>query len=156
VNAYLECFEHTSDILEQQRLIQAIVDEMARRPKLNLSGAHFKDSYTAEIECTKEKVALMRRMISMLIKDEQEENANVKGYLEKCYRLIHDQIHKKWHYVAPEDKEKHLNVQELIKTGEAGLRDNQNDMLLRSETGEDRRREVDAMELEQRKLQTQA
>lgn len=70
MNAYLECFEHTSDILEQQRLIQAIVDEMARRPKLNLSGAHFKDSYTAEIECTKEKVALMRRMISMLIKDE--------------------------------------------------------------------------------------
>ena len=70
VTAYLECFEHTSDILEQQRLIQAIVDEMARRPKLNLSGAHFKDSYIAEIECTREKVALIRRLTTMLIKDE--------------------------------------------------------------------------------------
>lgn len=49
VTAYLECYEHISDILEQQRIIQAIVDEMARRPKLNLSGAHFKDSYLAEI-----------------------------------------------------------------------------------------------------------
>lgn len=70
--------------------------------------------------------------------------------------MINDQVHNKWHYVAPEDKEKYLNVQELVKTGEAGLRDNKNDMLLRSETGDDRRREVDAMELEQRKLQTQS
>lgn len=51
-------------------MIQAIVDEMARRPKLNLSGAHFKDSYLAEIECTREKVALIRRLTTMLIKDE--------------------------------------------------------------------------------------
>jgi len=60
VNAYLECYEHVSDILEQQRLIQAIVDEMALRPKLNLSGTNFKDSYTAEINALESKTKLIR------------------------------------------------------------------------------------------------
>lgn len=49
IMSYLECFEHCSDTLEQQRLVQAIIDEMAKRPKLNLSGTYFKDSYEAEI-----------------------------------------------------------------------------------------------------------
>jgi len=42
---YLECYEHISDLLEQQRMVQIIVDLMALRPKLNLSATHFKDSY---------------------------------------------------------------------------------------------------------------
>ena len=33
---YVECFEHTCDSLDQQRIIQIIVDLMARRPRINL------------------------------------------------------------------------------------------------------------------------
>ena len=37
-----------------------MIDEMARRPRLNLSGAHLKDSYVAEIDCLREKTKLIR------------------------------------------------------------------------------------------------
>jgi hypothetical protein len=79
-----------TDVLEQQRLIQAIVDEMALRPKLNLSGAHFKDSYTAEIDCLKAKTELVRELVKMLMADEFKENNGIRGYLEKCHRLLHE------------------------------------------------------------------
>ena len=90
VLAYLECYEHTSDILEQQRLIQMIVDEMAKRPRLNLSGSHFHDSYLAEIECLKQKTRLVRQVIDMLISQEFKENSQIREYLEKTYRLLQD------------------------------------------------------------------
>lgn len=71
-------------------MIQAIVDEMARRPKLNLMGTHFRDSYLAEIECIKERTKLIRKIMKMLMLDEYETNKNVREYLEKCYRLLHE------------------------------------------------------------------
>jgi len=73
-------------------LIQAIVDEMALRPKLNLNGAHFKDSYMAEIDCLKTKTELVRELIKMLMADEFKENNAIRAYLEKSYRLLHEQI----------------------------------------------------------------
>jgi len=105
VNSYLECYEHTSDILEQQRLIQAIVDEMAKRPKLNLSGAHFKDSYKAEVDCLMLKGQLVREIIKMLMSSERKENNNVREYIEKSYRLLHEQIQGQWKYGEPENLE---------------------------------------------------
>ena len=77
-------------------------------------------------------------------------------YIEKCYRLLHDKLHKEWHYVEPENKEKCLNVTELVKTSEPGLRDVKNDMLLDSETGDSKKRKIDHFELEQRKTMVQA
>jgi hypothetical protein len=47
---YIECYDHTCDTLEQQRLIQIVVDVMAQRPRMNLVANHFKDSYRAEID----------------------------------------------------------------------------------------------------------
>ena len=38
---YMECYEHISDPLEQQRLMQTITDLMARRPRLNLKANYF-------------------------------------------------------------------------------------------------------------------
>lgn len=49
--AYLECYEHICDPLEQQRLMQAVTDLMARRPRLNLQANYFADAYKAEIAC---------------------------------------------------------------------------------------------------------
>lgn len=48
--AYMECYEHTVDNLEQQQLIQIVVDLMARRPRINFKGRSFIDSYKKEIE----------------------------------------------------------------------------------------------------------
>jgi len=96
VTAYLECYEHTSDILEQHRLIQAIVDEMAKRPRLNLQGSHFKDSYMAEIECLQTKTKLTREMMKLLMSTEKHENDLHREYIEKCYRMIYEHINKQW------------------------------------------------------------
>ena len=98
VTAYLECYEHISDILEQQRLIQSIVDEMARRPRLNLSGAHFKDSYLAEINCLKVKTGLVREMMKMLMAAEFKENNGTREYIEKSYRMLYEQMQGQWKY----------------------------------------------------------
>lgn len=90
VQVLMECYEHTSDILEQQRLIQDVVDEMARRPRLNLSGTHFKDSYTTEVECYKAKTALVKDLVRMVMRDEFKVNTGVREYVEKSYRLLHE------------------------------------------------------------------
>ena len=47
----MEAYEHISDPLEQQRLIQIVVDIMASRPRLNLVSTYFQDSYDAEKLC---------------------------------------------------------------------------------------------------------
>ena len=130
VNAYLECYEHVSDILEQQRLIQAIVDEMALRPKLNLSGTHFKDSYTAEIDALECKTKLIRGVMKMLQANEFKENNNIREYIEKSYRLLHEQMQGAWILNAPEKTEKELNKREVQITGAGGMRDDKNDKLL--------------------------
>jgi len=90
-------------------LIQAIVDEMARRPRLNLQSTHFRDSYIVEIECVEERTALLRDVMKLLMKKEFAENTTIREYIEKTYRLLHDQMENKWAYSRPENKEKELN-----------------------------------------------
>jgi hypothetical protein len=90
ITAYLECYEHISDILEQQRVIQAIVDEMARRPRLNLSASHFRDSYEAEVNCLKVKTGLIREVMKMLMAAEFKENNRTREYIEKSYRMLYE------------------------------------------------------------------
>jgi hypothetical protein len=47
---------------------------MARRPRLNLSGSHFKDSYFTEIECIEKKTELIKDLIKLIMKDENAVN----------------------------------------------------------------------------------
>ena len=106
---------------------------MARRPRLNLSGSHFKDSYTTEIDCYKAKTALVKDVVRMIMNDEYKVNTSVREYVEKSYRLLHEQIQGKFTYVEPEDKEDEINMREVHQTGEGGMRDAANDKLLDSE-----------------------
>ena len=62
---YLDCLEHTSDLLEQQRTIQIIIDLMAKRPRINLSANHFRDSYKAETEALANQTAILKEFIAM-------------------------------------------------------------------------------------------
>jgi hypothetical protein len=42
-----------------------IADSMAIRPRVNLDATYFKDSYTAEIECLRSKVALYQSILQL-------------------------------------------------------------------------------------------
>ncbi len=53
IEQYLEAYEHTSDPLEQVRIVQMIADLMSQRPRLNLEGTYFQDSYQNEIDVLK-------------------------------------------------------------------------------------------------------
>lgn len=53
MQVYVECYEHVSNPLDQQKLMQIITDQMARRPRLDLDASYFEDSYDAEILCLK-------------------------------------------------------------------------------------------------------
>ena len=108
---------------------------MAKRPRLNLSGAHFRDSYIAEIECLKAKTGLVRDTIRMLINEEFHVNTQIREYIEKTYRLLHDQMENKWSYGKPEKLESELNKRELIQTGEPGTRDAKTDHLRTADGG---------------------
>ena len=148
--AYLECLEHTSDILEQQRLIQAIVDEMARRPRLNMSGSHFKDSYNCEIECLTLKTQLVREIIRMVMRDEFKANNSVREYIEKSHRLLYEQMKKEFKVYDAEEVEDQLNMREVMQKGgkNSGLRDKKNDKLIDGETGNPKKKKFDEVEAE--------
>ena len=87
---YMECYEHISDILSQQRMVQIMVDEMARRPRLNLQGTHFRESFETETACLKERVEFMREVLRVLMNKEFKENNMIREYIEKTYRLLHE------------------------------------------------------------------
>ena len=106
---------------------------MARRPRLNLMGTHFKDSYIADIECLKEKTKILRDVINLLKKDEQKINNSTREYIEKAYRLLNEHIVKKFNYVPPEELENEINKREINQIGEGGTRNLKNDKLLDSE-----------------------
>lgn len=91
-----------------------MVDEMARRPRLNLQSTHFKQSYEIEIECLKERTCFLKEVIRVLSQNEFQENTLIREYIEKTYRLLHDQMENKWNYVRPEKKEMELNKRQQI------------------------------------------
>lgn len=93
---YLECYEHVCDTLEQQRLIQIIVDIMAKRPKLNLNANHFLDSYEVEIQSVEKQAKLMKEFVRMQVSTEKLANQNLRESIEKSYRLIYEQLEGKF------------------------------------------------------------
>lgn len=93
-----------------------------------MRATHFRDSYALEVECLREKCQLVRGIIQKLRKTEFEENATTREYLEKTYRVLNDQMEKKWSYGEPADKENEMNKREVIQTGTAGTRDSKHDL----------------------------
>ena len=151
----LECYEHTSDVVEQQRLIQSIVDEMAKRPRINLNGTHFRDSYMGEVQVLKQKTRLLREVMRMLIKAEFKQNNSVREYLELTYRLLHEGMENKWTYERPEKLEEELNKREMVQTGVPGSRDAKAELRVDKEGNPIPRTKEEKQEL-QREVQGQA
>jgi hypothetical protein len=69
---------------------------MARRPRINLEGNHFRDSYRAEFECLEMQAKLMREFIDMQMDLEFKANNEIREYLEKTYEIIYQQIDNEW------------------------------------------------------------
>ncbi|CDW82479.1 UNKNOWN [Stylonychia lemnae] len=114
---YLECFEHTTDTLEQQRMVQVIIDLMALRPKLNLNGLHFKDSYRAEIENFQLQKQLIREVIRMQMESEFKQNNFIREYLERTYRVIMEMVENKFQYQRPETLDQEIRARENLQKG---------------------------------------
>lgn len=93
---YMECYDHTCDSLEQQRLIQIVVDLLAKRPRMNLAANHFKDSYRAEIDALEAQIGIMKDFIRMQMHIEFRANNGIRELLEKTYRLIYEQMDNSW------------------------------------------------------------
>ena len=98
VMAYVECYEHIVDPLEQQRLMQIITDIMARRPRLNLQASYFMDAYEAEIECLEKQLELVKVIIEYQIKLEKTENKRLQDALSLSYTLSNQYEQNRWKY----------------------------------------------------------
>ena len=85
---------------------------MAERPKLNLNGTHFKDSYIAEIERMKLSKNILREVMKMQMRKEFRENNNIREYLERTYMVVMDQGDGKWNYSKPENLEEEIKNRE--------------------------------------------
>ena len=114
VMAYMECYEHIVDPLEQQRLMQVVTDIMARRPRLNLNAAYFKDAYAAEIECLEKQLEIVKLMIDYQVSLEKTENKRLQDSLALSYTLSNQYEKNRWKY---EDAETLL--QAVIKNRKA-------------------------------------
>lgn len=99
----MECYDHTCDTLEQQRLIQIVVDLMALRPRMNLAANHFKDSYRAEIDSLETQTQIMKEFIRMQMDVEFRANNEIREILEKTYRMVYEQIENTWQYYPKND-----------------------------------------------------
>jgi len=71
---------------------------MARRPRINLEGNHFRDSYKAELDALEMQTKLVREFISMQMDLEFKANNEIREYLEKSYEIIYQQIDNEWQY----------------------------------------------------------
>jgi hypothetical protein len=59
----MECYEHITDPVEQQKLMQIITNTMARRPRLNLNANYFRDAYLSEITCITKQFELIKHIV---------------------------------------------------------------------------------------------
>lgn len=77
VQVYMEAYEHITDPLEQQRLMQIITDIMARRPRLNLQASYFVDSYAAELALLDKEHELISMLVDTQISLEKTESKSL-------------------------------------------------------------------------------
>ena len=94
----MECYEHITDPLEQQKLMQIITNIMSRRPRLNLTANYFKDSYKAESACLDQQFELIRMIVDMQIKLEKTENKRLQDSLNLSYTLANTFEKQQWKY----------------------------------------------------------
>jgi hypothetical protein len=94
----MECYEHISDPLEQQRTMQLVTDLMARRPRLNLKASYFQDAYSAEVECVRKQFEVARQLVDLQINLEKTENTRLQDSLNLSYQMANLYAKNRWKY----------------------------------------------------------
>lgn len=100
----MDVYEHTYDIVEQQRLLQIIVDIMAKRPRLNVDATHFIDSYKSDIKYIDAMTDLIDEVVRDQKNTERDVSNSIKEHLELKYRKINEHINRKWEYRKQDGK----------------------------------------------------
>lgn len=94
----MECYEHITDPMEQQKLMQTITDIMARRPRLNLNANYFNDAYEAEIQCLEKQFELAKMLVDLQVTLEKTENKRLQDSLNMSYFLANSYAANKFKY----------------------------------------------------------
>lgn len=94
----MEAYEHITDPLEQQRLMQIVTDIMARRPRLNLQASYFVDSYAAELALLDKEHELISMLVDTQISLEKTESKSLQDSLCWSYTLANKFEDRKWQY----------------------------------------------------------
>ena len=94
-----------------------MVDLMARRPRINLQGNHFRDSYKAEVEALEMQSKLINEFIKMQMDIEFKVNQEIREYLEKSYEIIYEQIDNEWQYYPTADVKDEIEKRKISKFG---------------------------------------
>lgn len=118
----MDVYEHTYDIVEQQRLLQIIVDIMAKRPRLNVDATHFIDSYKSDIKYIDAMTDLIDEVVRDQKNTERDVSNSIKEHLELKYRKINEHINRKWEYRKQDGK-----VADSQQQDDSNQDDNEND-----------------------------
>jgi hypothetical protein len=120
IEEFMKIYEHTIDIVEQQRLVQIMVDVMAKRPRLNTDSTHFIDSYRSEIEYFDNLREFINELSREQMKREKTISNDIKEHLELKYRKVNEHVNRDWEYRKTDKKSqeetKGQNAQNLDET----------------------------------------
>jgi hypothetical protein len=104
IEEFMKIYEHTIDIVEQQRLVQIMVDVMAKRPRLNTDSTHFVDSYKAEIDYFNSLREFINEISREQMRREKIISDDIKEHLELKYRKVNEHVNRKWDYRKSDNK----------------------------------------------------
>jgi hypothetical protein len=120
IEEFMKIYEHTIDIVEQQRLVQIMVDVMAKRPRLNTDSTHFIDSYRSEIEYFDNLREFIDELSREQMKREKTISNDIKEHLELKYRKVNEHVNRDWEYRKTDNKSQEettgQNAQNLDET----------------------------------------
>lgn len=71
---------------------------MVMRPRHNVEGGYFVDSYRSEIEVLKQKKELLKELTAFQVDQEKQTNEDLRLYNELKFRKINDFLNKEFHY----------------------------------------------------------
>ena len=102
----MQAYEHIYDPLESTRTLQAIVDIMAQRPRVNTDASLYVDSYEIETKIIKEKTQFFQEFLTLQKEIETEANEDFQRFQELKFRKVTEAVIEEWKMKEQEKKMK--------------------------------------------------
>jgi hypothetical protein len=100
---YMEAYEHCCDSADQQRLMRAVVDLTAKRPRLSLDSLYFRESYNAELAALDAQLAFFRAYNAEQVDVEKAANSHLHDSMALGHRLAQLKHAEKWNLANPDE-----------------------------------------------------